>query len=59
MLKPRIRVPGATGKTGRVVVAELLQAGYRVRAMVRRPDARSGQRVAPRPRYRATDEEVR
>lgn len=43
MLKPRILVTGATGKTGRVVVAELLQAGYRVRAMVHRQDARSGQ----------------
>jgi NAD(P)H dehydrogenase (quinone) len=43
MLKPRILVTGATGKTGRVVVAELLQAGYRVRAMVRRQDARSAQ----------------
>lgn len=43
MLKPRILVTGATGKTGSVVVAELLQAGYRVRAMVRRQDARSAQ----------------
>jgi NAD(P)H dehydrogenase (quinone) len=43
MLKPRILVTGATGKTGRIVVAELLQAGYRVRAMVRRHDARSAQ----------------
>jgi uncharacterized protein YbjT (DUF2867 family) len=41
MPKPRILVTGATGKTGRVVVAELLQAGYRVRAMVHREDARS------------------
>jgi hypothetical protein len=32
MLQPRILVTGATGKTGRVVVAELLQAGYRVGA---------------------------
>jgi NAD(P)H dehydrogenase (quinone) len=30
MLKPRILVTGATGKTGSVVVAELLQAGYPV-----------------------------
>jgi NAD(P)H dehydrogenase (quinone) len=43
MLKPRILVTGATGKTGSVVVAELLQAGYRVRAMVHRQDARSAQ----------------
>src|SRR5216683_2549563 len=41
MLKPRILVTGATGKTGSVVVAELLQAGYPVRAMVHRHDARS------------------
>src|SRR3984893_13516492 len=31
MLKPRILVTGATGKTGSVVVAALLQAGYPVR----------------------------
>ena len=43
MLKPRILVTGATGKTGSVVVAELLQAGYRVRATVHREDARSAQ----------------
>jgi len=41
MTKPRIIVTGATGKTGRLVVAELLKAGYPVRAMVRREDARS------------------
>src|SRR6202158_4238843 len=41
MIKPRIIVTGATGKTGSVVVAELLQAGYPVRAMVRREDGRS------------------
>ena len=41
MLKPRILVTGATGKTGSVVVAELLKAGYPVRAMVHREDARS------------------
>jgi uncharacterized protein YbjT (DUF2867 family) len=41
MLKPRILVTGATGKTGSVVAAELLKAGYRVRAMVRREDGRS------------------
>ena len=41
MTKPRIIVTGATGKTGSVVIAELLKAGYRVRAMVRREDGRS------------------
>lgn len=41
MLKPKILVTGATGKTGSVVVAELLKAGYPVRAMVRREDSRS------------------
>src|SRR6201996_7649698 len=43
MIKPRIIVTGATGKTGSVVVNELLKAGYRVRAMVRRHDCRSAQ----------------
>ncbi len=41
MNKPRIIVTGATGKTGSVVVAELLTAGYPVRAMVHREDHRS------------------
>jgi NAD(P)H dehydrogenase (quinone) len=41
MLKPRILVTGATGKTGSLVVAELLQAGYPVRALVHREDDRS------------------
>src|SRR5258707_1306491 len=41
MIKPRIIVTGATGKTGSVVVADLLKAGYPVRAMVRREDGRS------------------
>ncbi len=41
MIKPRIIVTGATGKTGSVVVAELLKAGYPVRAMVHREDGRS------------------
>ena len=39
MTKPRILVTGATGKTGVVVVTELLKAGYPVRALVRREDA--------------------
>ena len=43
MSKPRIMVTGATGKTGGVVVAELLRAGYPVRAMVHREDGRSEQ----------------
>ena len=41
MIKPKILVTGATGKTGSVIVAELLKAGYPVRAMVRREDGRS------------------
>ncbi|HEV2385684.1 MAG TPA: NmrA family NAD(P)-binding protein [Candidatus Acidoferrales bacterium] len=41
MIKPRILVTGATGKTGSVVVSELLKARYPVRAMVHREDARS------------------
>jgi NAD(P)H dehydrogenase (quinone) len=43
MIKPGILVTGATGKTGSVVVAELLKAGYPVRAMVHREDRRSAQ----------------
>ncbi|HYZ87209.1 MAG TPA: NmrA family NAD(P)-binding protein [Bryobacteraceae bacterium] len=34
MIKPRIIVTGATGKTGSIVVTELLNASYSVRAMV-------------------------
>src|SRR6266581_9326468 len=41
MTRPKILVTGATGKTGAVVVSELLKAGYPVRAMVRREDDRS------------------
>ena len=41
MIKPRIIVTGATGKTGSIVASELLKAGYPVRAMVRREDDRS------------------
>ena len=41
MIKPKILVTGATGKTGSVVVAELLKAGYPVRARVRREGGRS------------------
>ena len=39
--KPRILVTGATGKTGGQVAAQLLAAGYSVRAYVRRDDQRS------------------
>jgi NAD(P)H dehydrogenase (quinone) len=41
MIKLRIIVTGATGKTGSVVVSELLKAGCPVRAMVHREDSRS------------------
>ncbi len=41
MTKPRIVVTGATGKTGSIVVSELLKAGYLVRAIVHREDGRS------------------
>ena len=41
MIKPRVIVTGATGKTGSVVVSELRKAGYPVRAMVHRDDGRS------------------
>jgi uncharacterized protein YbjT (DUF2867 family) len=43
VLKPRILVTAAAGKTGRVVVTELLRAGYPVRALVHRRDNRSVQ----------------
>jgi len=39
MNQPRIIVTGATGKTGSVVVTELLKTGYPVRAMVHREDS--------------------
>ena len=41
MIKPRIIVTGATGKTGSVVVSELLKAGCPVRALVHKEDGRS------------------
>ena len=41
MNQPRIAVTGATGKTGSMVVSELLKAGYPIRAMVHREDGRS------------------
>ena len=41
--KPPILVTGATGKTGSAVVAQLLEKGWPVRAIVRLRDARSNQ----------------
>ena len=41
MIKPKNLVTGATGKTGRAVVTQLLAKGYPVRATVRVQDARS------------------
>jgi NAD(P)H dehydrogenase (quinone) len=41
MIKPRIIVTGASGKTGSLVVSELLKAGYPVRALVHKEDGRS------------------
>ena len=41
MSQPKILVTGATGKTGAAIVAQLRGAGYPVRALVRRRDARS------------------
>ena len=40
MTNPRILVTGATGKTGGAVVAQLLEKGFPVRAIVRSNDAR-------------------
>lgn len=41
MRKPKILVTGATGKTGGAVIAQLLEKGWPVRAIVRSRDARS------------------
>jgi NAD(P)-dependent dehydrogenase (short-subunit alcohol dehydrogenase family) len=41
MIKPKIIVTSATGKTGSIVVTKLLKAGYPVRALVHREDGRS------------------
>ena len=40
MSQPKILVTGATGKTGGAVVAQLLEKGYPVRAIVRSQDKR-------------------
>lgn len=39
--RPKILVTGATGKTGSAIVAQLLEKGYPVRAIVRSRDVRS------------------
>lgn len=41
MTRPTILVTGATGKLGRLIVKQLLAAGWPTRALVRRYDARS------------------
>ena len=41
MKQPKILVTGATGRTGRAVVDELLAKGVPLRAVVRSEDARS------------------
>lgn len=41
MVRPKILVVGATGKTGRAVVLELLSKGYTPRALVRNRDSRA------------------
>lgn len=41
MTKPKILVTGSTGKTGTQVVAQLLEQGWPVRAVLRKEDARS------------------
>ena len=41
MKQPKILVTGATGRTGRAVVDELLTKGVPVRAVVHSKDARS------------------
>jgi uncharacterized protein YbjT (DUF2867 family) len=49
MNKARIIVTGATGKTGGVMVTELLEARYPVRALVHREDGRESSKVQPGP----------
>src|SRR5438046_8343752 len=55
MIKPRIIVTGATGKTGNVVVTELLKAGYPVRALVHREELRSARLKAQGAEIAVTD----
>lgn len=55
MTKPRIIVTGATGKTGSLVVTELLNAGYPVRAIVHREDGRSARLKAQGAEVRVSD----
>ena len=55
MIKPRIIVTGATGKTGSVVVTELLKVGYPVRALVHREDRRSARLKARGAEIAVTD----
>jgi len=43
MLKPRMLVTGATGKTGGATIRQLLAMGFPVRALVHRADHRSEQ----------------
>ncbi len=51
MRNSRFLVTGASGKVGSLVVAQLLKAGYRARAMVLREDIRAS-------RLRALDAEI-
>ena len=46
MTNPTILVTGATGKTGAAVVAQLIDKGFPVRALVRRADERSARLAA-------------
>ncbi len=55
MIKPRIIVTGATGKTGSLVLSELLNAGYPVRAIVHREDGRSARLKAQGAEVRVSD----
>ena len=41
MMKPKILVTSAAGKTGSAAVSQLLEKGYPVRAFVHRKDNRS------------------